>query len=108
MGSLNCTTPAFNHADHSPLNAMSHTHIFNKVHDFQKGIKCNIILNPIFMDDQQYSSWYHETHAITSVHGTEAVFDPHYRTTETSQALLWIEIKCFLFSVFCKNLQASA
>ena len=33
------------------------------------------------------------THAIASVHGTETVFNPNYCPTETSQALLWVEIK---------------
>ena len=35
---------------------------------------------------------------------------PRYRyssPTETSQALLWVEIKRLVFSVFCKNLQTS-
>ena len=41
----------------------------------------------------QYDSWYSEAHAIASIHGTETVFDPHYSPTETSQALLWVEIK---------------
>ena len=46
------------------------------------------MLYPIFMNDRQYDSWYHKTHAIASVHGTETTFDPNYSPTETSQALL--------------------
>ena len=39
---------------------------------------------------------------------TEAVFNPHHSPTETLQALLWVEITCcYVFSVFCKNLQTS-
>ena len=60
-----------------------------------------------FRDDRQYDSWYHEAHAIASVHGTETVFNTHYSPTKTFQALLWVEIKCFMLSVFCKNLQMS-
>ena len=86
-------TTAFTPADHSPLHALSPTSIFNEVHGFQKDTKFNITPYPIFEDDRQYDSWYHETHAITSVPGTEIVFNPHYSPTETSQALLWVEIK---------------
>ena len=38
----------------SPLLVPSSTSIFNEVHDFQKGIKCNLMLYPIFKDDRQY------------------------------------------------------
>ena len=55
---------------------------FNDIHDFQKGNKCNPMLYPIFKDDGQYDSWYHETHTITSVHGTEPAFNPTYSPTE--------------------------
>ena len=58
----------------SPLHVTPSTCMFNEVPDFQKGIKCNITLNPIFKDDRQYDSWYCETHAIVSIHGTETVF----------------------------------
>ena len=40
--------------------------------------------------------WYCETHTIASVHGTEAVIDPHYSPTKTPQALLSVETKSFL------------
>ena len=86
---------------------MSPTYIFNKIHDFQKGIKCTIMLYPIFKDDWQCDNWYHEKHTIASVHSTEAVFDPHYSSTKTPQVLLWEGIKHFVFSVFCKNQQTS-
>ena len=86
MVPLDATTPAFTHADHSPLHVTAPTYIFNEVCDFQNGIKCNIMLHPIFDNDQQYDSWYCETHAIASIHGTEAVFDPHYSYSETLQA----------------------
>ena len=89
--------------DHSPLNITSPTYIYSEVHEFHKGTKHNTTLYPVFKDDQQY----HDTHAIASVHGTEEVFNSHYSPTETSQALVWLEINCFMFSVFCKNLQAS-
>ena len=65
----------------------------------------HLMLYPILKDYRQYNSWYHETHAIASVHGTETIFNPHYSPTKTFQALLWVEIKCFMFSLFCKNLQ---
>ena len=45
---------------------MSPTYRFNEVHDFQKCIKHDIMLYPIFKDDWQYDSLYHETHAIAS------------------------------------------
>ena len=51
------------------------------------------MLYPIFKDDRHYDSRYCETHAITSIHGPETVFNPHYSPTETSQALLWVEVK---------------
>ena len=56
---------------------------------------------PILKNDWQCNSWYHDTHAIASVHGTEDVFDSHYSPTKTSQALLWVEgnILCFLSSI---------
>ena len=58
------------------------------------------MLYPILKDDWQYNSSYCETHAIASINGTKAVFSPHYSPTETPYSLLWIEIKCFMFSVF--------
>ena len=69
-------------------------HIYHDVHDFHKGIKRDITLNPIFKDDQQYDSWYH---TIASVHGTEDVFDSHYNPTETFQVLLLLETKWVRF-----------
>ena len=101
-------TPAFTYTDHSPLHVTSPTSIFNEVHNFQKGINHDIVLYPIFRDDRQHDSWYDETHAIASIHSTETVFNPHYSPTETFQALLWVEIKWFMFSVFCKNIQTYA
>ena len=74
----------------------------------KKGINHDIMLYPIFRDDRQHDSWYDETHAISSIHSTETVFNPHYSPTETFQALFWVEIKWFMFSVFCKNIQTSA
>ena len=65
------------------------------------------MMYPIFKDDRQYNSWYCETHPIASAHGTETIIDPNYSHTETSQALLWVEIECFIFSLFCKHLQMS-
>ena len=65
------------------------------------------MLYPIFMDDWQYNGWYHDTHAIDSVHGTEGVFDFYYSCTETLQALFWLEVKHSMFSVFWKNVQTS-
>ena len=84
-------------------------YIYSEVHEFYKGIQCDITLHHIFKDDWQYDSWYCDTHAIVSVHGTEDVFDSHYSPTETSEVLLWLEVKCFvfMFSVFCKNPQTS-
>ena len=38
----------------------------------------------------QYDSWYHETHPIASIHGTEIVITSHYSPTETSEAKLWV------------------
>ena len=49
---LDNTTPSFNHPDHSPLNIMSPMHVLNEVHDFQKGMKCDITLYSMFKDDQ--------------------------------------------------------
>ena len=92
----------------SPLHVALSTSIFNEVFDFQKGIKCKLTLYPIFNENRQHDSWYHETHTIASVHGIKTVFDPHYSPPETSQALLCIKIKSFMFSVLCKNLQISA
>ena len=86
MGSSNSSSTDFNHAHHSPINATSPTCIFNKVCDFQKGIRHDIMLYPILKDDQQYNNWYCETHAIAFTHGTKAVFFPHYRPTKTPQA----------------------
>ena len=91
----------------SPLHVTPPTSIFNEDGDFKMGIKYNITLYPIFKD-RQYDSWYHKAHAIASVHGTETVYDPHHSPSETSHALVWVEIKFVLFSVFCKNLQTSA
>ena len=34
-------------------------------------------------------------------------FDPHYSPSQTSQTLLWVEIKQPMFLVVCKNLQTS-
>ena len=45
------------------------------------------MLCPIVKDDWQSNSWYHDTHAIAFVHGTEDVFDSHYSLTKSSQAL---------------------
>ena len=91
--------------DHSPLNVTSPTYIFNEVNEFQKGIKCDISLYPIFKDDQQYNSWYCDTYAIASVHGTETFSFLTIALPKTLQALLWLEVKHFMLSVFCKNLQ---
>ena len=90
-----------------PLHTTPSTSIFDEVCDFQMDIKYNITLYPIFKDDRQYDSWSHETHVIASVHGMEAIFDFHYSPTETSQALLWVQIKQSVYSVFCENLQIS-
>ena len=54
---------------------------------------------PMYMDDRQYYSWYHETHTITSIQGTETVFDPHYRPSETSHVFMGRGLT-FMFSVF--------
>ena len=51
----------------SLLHATPSTSIFSEVHDFQKGIKCDLTLYPMFKDDRQYDSWYDETHTIASV-----------------------------------------
>ena len=56
LAPLDTTTPAFSHADHSPLHVMPPTSILNKVCDFQKRIKHNITLYPILKDDQQYDN----------------------------------------------------
>ena len=87
----------------SPLHVALSTSIFNVVFDFQKGIKCKLTLFPIFNENRQYDSWYHETHTIASVHGIKTVFDPHYSPPETSQALgclqpSLISLFYFLFS----------
>ena len=100
-------TSAFSCTDHSPLHVTSPTSLFNGVHNFQKGIKHDIMLYPRFKHDRPDDSWYSETHAIASMHGTETVFNPNYSTTETSQVLLWVEFTQFMFTVFCKNLQTS-
>ena len=47
MVPLDTPTPAFSQADHSPLHVTSPAYIFNKVHDFQKGIKCDIMPYPL-------------------------------------------------------------
>ena len=41
----------------SPPDATPSTSISNEVRDFQKGIKCDITLCPIFKDDRQYDRW---------------------------------------------------
>ena len=60
-----------------------------------------------FKDDWQYDSWSHETYATTCLHGTEQVCGSNHDPTQQSSALLWIKIKCSMFSVFCKNIQTS-
>ena len=87
MGALDNTSHNLNPTDHGLLKIMSPTYIFNEAHEFQKGIKCHIMLCPIVKDDWQSNSWYHDTHAIAFVHGTEDVFDSHYSLTKSSQAL---------------------
>ena len=69
--------------------------------EFEKGIKHDLTLYPIFNDDQQYNRWYHDTYATADVHRCEQVFDPHYSPTETFHIFLWFEIKDQMFSVFC-------
>ena len=61
------------------------------------------MIYPKFKDDRAHDSWYCETHVIASVYGTETIFGPHHSHTEASQALLWVEIKCFMFSVFVRT-----
>ena len=107
MSHLDATTPAFTHADHCPVHVMSPTYIFNKVHDFQKGIKMQYHALSHILGLSAMQCWYCETHTIASVHGTEAVIDPHYNPTKTPQALLWVETKSFMFYVFYRNLQRS-
>ena len=38
IGTLSSITPAFNDTDHSPLNVICPTYIFNEVSDFQKAL----------------------------------------------------------------------
>ena len=73
-------------AGDKPPHVTPSTLIFFEVCDFQKGIRHEITLNPIFKDDRQYDSWYCKPHAISSIHGTKHIFDSHHRPTETSQA----------------------
>ena len=75
-------------------------HVLMEVHEFQKGVKCNITIYSSFKDDWQYDSWYHETYAIACIHGTEHIFNSTYIPTQTSSVLLWIEIKYFCFLSF--------
>ena len=71
---------------------LQHPHLYLMKLVMFKGLS-NVILHfTLFKDDRQYDSQY-ETHAIACLHGTETVLYPHYSPTETSQALLWVEIK---------------
>ena len=72
-GSLNSTSPVFTDTDHSLLHAMSPAYIFNEVCDFQNGFKQDIMFYQKVKDDWQY-----EIHTNASIHGTEAVLNPHY------------------------------
>ena len=89
--------------DNSSDSRFSPIHLL-QAQDFQKG---DISINTTFKDDHQYDSWYCDTYATPCVHGTEHVFHPTYNPTQPSSALLWIvtEMKCFVFSVSCKNPQ---
>ena len=81
----------------SPLHVTHSISIFNEVHDFQRVLNMmigNMIAGTLkLMQLPPYME--------------QKVFNPHYSPTETSQVLFWVEIKSFMFSVFCKNLQTS-
>ena len=43
---------------------------------FKRVIICDITLYLLLKYNRQYHNWYCNTHAIDSVHGAQAVFDP--------------------------------